>query len=263
MKRTELDHKLNELEAQMIRLGALVESALRQALEALATRDLDKAEAIVAADVPIDDLHLAIEQHTFRVLRMQLPLGERDLRYLVSLVPITIDLERIGDEAEEIAQIVLRMQAFNDTVGSLADLPSSQLWTTSSLTTSESEMPESSEASILQALLDLGQQVRSLLQRTLKAFTDRDAETARCLWDEDKTVDKRSYGVQRDLMTMLEGFSAVPALQCDSHFPQRAAYLLRIAHNVERSSDHCTNICERIVYIVQGETDMHPLIEEE
>jgi phosphate transport system protein len=97
----------------------------------------------------------------------------------------------------------------------------------------------------------------------LKAFTDRDAETARSLWDEDKTVDKRSYVVQRDLMTMLEGFPAVPALQYDFHFPQRVAYLLRIARNVERISDHCTNICERIVYIVQGETDMHPLIEEE
>src|SRR5437016_6142870 len=109
MRRVLLDTALQELDAQVIQLGSLVEHALVRALEALETRDQDMAGAVVRADTTIDDLHLAIEEHALRILMLQQPLGGRDLRYLTAVPPIAIDLERIGDEAEEIAQDVLRM----------------------------------------------------------------------------------------------------------------------------------------------------------
>jgi phosphate transport system protein len=109
MRRVLLDHALQELDAQVIQLGSLVAQALTKALEAVETRDQDVAGAVVMADTTIDDLHLAIEKHALRILLLQQPLGGRDVRYLTAVPPIAIDLERIGDEAEGIAQDVLRM----------------------------------------------------------------------------------------------------------------------------------------------------------
>ncbi|HYX48331.1 MAG TPA: PhoU domain-containing protein, partial [Ktedonobacteraceae bacterium] len=69
-------------------------------------------------------------------------------------------------------------------------------------------------------------------------------------------VDVRYHLVRHDLMTMLEGARAIPALQNDSRILQRATYMLWIAHKLERIGDHCTNVCERIVFIIEGETSM-------
>src|SRR6266851_5064797 len=112
------------------------------------------------------------------------------------------------------------------------------------------------EASILQGILGLGREVRSLLQWTMKAFADRNAEAARSLWEQDTVVNKDSYTVRRDVMAMLAGAHPIPPLQSDPHLMQRATYLLWIAYQLERAADHCSNLCERIVFIVQGETDM-------
>ena len=69
-------------------------------------------------------------------------------------------------------------------------------------------------------------------------------------------VDRHYYSVRRELMTMLEGVNAIPALQRDPHMMQHVTYLLWVAHELERISDHCTNICERIVFTVEGEMDI-------
>jgi phosphate transport system protein len=78
--------------------------------------------------------------------------------------------------------------------------------------------------------------------------------TARYLWQEDDVVDVRYHGVRHDLMNMLTGTHAITALRSDSDILLRATYLLWIAHKLERVADHCTNICERIVFIIEGET---------
>jgi phosphate transport system protein len=117
------------------------------------------------------------------------------------------------------------------------------------------------EASILQKMLDVGKQVRSLLERTMKAFADREASAARSIWDEEKVVDKRHYVVRRDVLLMLESSYATPVRAHDPSVVQRMMYLLRIAYTLERVADHCTNICERVVFIVEGETEMHPNLE--
>ena len=112
------------------------------------------------------------------------------------------------------------------------------------------------EASILRDILDLGQEARRVLQGTMKAFADRDASAARSSWDEDDVVDVRYHQVRHDLMALLAGARAIPALQHDHFILQRATYLLWIAHKLERVGDHATNICERILFIVEGETSI-------
>lgn len=258
MTRVSLDNELQGLQAEMIQLGSLVVAALTQALEALATGNQDSAGTVVMSDKQIDDLHLALEAHTFRVLLLQQPLAGRDLRYLTALVPMAIDLERIGDEAESIAQHVLRMMPLHavgvSQVEALAETGVQQGEDEGSLTDAGGE--RLSEDSIMQSIFDLGREVRSLLEWTMKAFADRDAEAARGLWEQDEVVDRHCYAIRRDVMTMLEAAQAISALQHDSHVVQRATHLLRIAYELERVADHCTNVCERIVFIVEGETDI-------
>jgi phosphate transport system protein len=251
MTRTLLDKELQALDAQIMRLGALVGQALAKALEALETSNQDESGAVIVADMVIDDLRTAIEEHALRVLILQQPLGGRDLRYLTSLLSITIDLERIGDEAEGIAQNVLRMMPFrSDSMQSTQDQRTSFA--------SGGGDHHSTEIAALQRMLNLGQEVRYLLQQTMTAFANRDAQTARSLWEKDPVVRQQSYSVRQDLMTLLEGAHAIPAVRDDPHMLQRATYLLWIALKLERAADHCANICERIVFIVEGEMEMQP-----
>jgi phosphate transport system protein len=249
VSRTILDKELHELDAQIVRLGALVDDALRMALEALETGDLAKSGMVIEADTLIDSLRAAIEEHTIRLLTLQQPLGGRDLRLLTSTLSIAGDLERMGDGAAGIAQIILRMAPLRSSSASPViievrpDNPASG-------------SDEITESSILNGMLELGREARRVLQGTMEAFANRDSKAARYIWEEDDVVDVRYHLVRHDLMAMLEGARAIPALQSDSRILQRATYLLWIAHKLERIADHCTNICERIVFIVEGETNI-------
>jgi phosphate transport system protein len=243
MARTLLDKELQELDAQIIKLGSLVDEALGKALEALETGDQAKCGMVIESDTIIDSLRMAIEEHTIRLLTLQQPLGGRDLRFLTSALSIAGDLERTGDGAAGIAQIILRM----------APLKSNSV-SRGAVTTDDGD--EVTEASILHGMLELGSEARRVLQGTMQAFARRDVEAARYIWEEDDVVDVRYHLVRHNLMTMLEGARAIPALQSDSRILQRATYLLWIAHKLERVADHSGNICERIVFIVEGETSI-------
>ena len=94
MSRTVLDKELQELESQIVRLGALVDDALGKSLEALEKSDIAKAGMVIEGDEIIDSLRMAIEEHTIRLLTLQQPLGGRDLRFLASALSIAGDLER-------------------------------------------------------------------------------------------------------------------------------------------------------------------------
>lgn len=248
MARTILDKELHELSEQICNLGALVDDALGKALEALETGDLAKSGMVIEADAMIDSQRAAIEEHTIRLLTLQQPLGGRDLRFLTSALSIAGDLERAGDGAAGIAQIILRMTPLRGPGSNGASAP-------------VTDTGEITEASVLRGMLDLGKEARRVLQGTMDAFGRNDAAAARYIWEEDDVVDVRYHLVRHDLMTMLEGGRAIPALQSDSRVLQRATYLLWIAHKLERVGDHCSNVCERIVFIVEGEMSIKPVHE--
>jgi phosphate transport system protein len=250
MSRSILDTELQRLDEQIRHLGSLVDEALGKALEALETRDLAKAGLVIESDVVIDSLRAEIEEHTIRLLTLQQPLFGRDLRYLASALAIASDLERMGDGAEGIAQIILRMlplqggasisTAFIEGTGSAYGVNNNSYIT---------------ERSVKHSLIELGREVQRVLQGTMKAFAERNSKAARYIWEEDDVVDVRYHLVRHDLMVMMGGGHAIPALQHDAKVLQRATYLLWIAHKLERIGDHCSNICERVVFIVEGEAD--------
>jgi phosphate transport system protein len=255
MTRTTLDKELQELDAQIIQLGSLVDDALGRALQALEKADLAQAASVIEADVLIDSLRAAIEEHSFRLLTLQQPLAGRDLRYLTSAPSIAADLERIGDGAEGITQIILRMAPLHgksDRVKVARNLADAVELTPTG------DSGQVTEASILRGILDLEREARRVLQGAMKAFADRDANAARYIWQEDDVVDVRYHEVRHDLMAMLSGAHAIPALQNDALILQRATYLLWIAHKLERVGDHASNICERVIFMVEGEANIQP-----
>jgi phosphate transport system protein len=243
MARTVLDRELKELDNQIIELGNLVDTALGKALEALEDGDLAKAGMVIEGDNSIDSLRSTVEEHTIRLLTLQQPLGGRDLRYLTCALSIAGDLERMGDGAAGIGQIVLRMNP-------ISSGPRTQV------KIAAPGAGEVTEGSIMHSMLELGKEVRRVVQGTMKAFEERNTKAARYIWEEDDVVDVRYHLVRHDLMTMMTGARAIPALQNDALILQRATYLLWIGHKLERIGDHCGNICERIIFFLEGETNM-------
>ncbi len=244
MSRTILDKELQGLIDQIMRLGSLVDEALGQALEALETDDQAKAGIVIETDAIIDSQRAVVEEHTIRLLTLQQPLGGRDLRFLTSTLSIAGDLERIGDGAAGIALNILRMEPLRSGAPRV------------NIEVSPNGEAQITETSILRSMLELGREAQRVLQGTMEAFANHDAKAARYIWEEDDVVDVRYHLVRHDLMALMEGARAIPALQSDSRILQRATYLLWIAHKLERVADHCTNICERIVFIVEGETSI-------
>ncbi len=254
MPRTILNAELAELNKQIIHLGSLVETALEQALEALRTKDLATCGLVIAWETFADEARVKVEQQAFRLLTLQQPLGSRDLRFTTSAIVIAGDLERIGDGAEGIAELIVRMaHPQQENQGDIVAVPASTL-----SATPHASQPSLTEDAILQGVLELGQEARRVLQGTVQAFTTRNARAARYLWEEDDVVDVRYHMVRHDLMTMMERNHAVPALTRDALILQRMTYYLWIAHNLERVADHCTNICERIVFFIEGDTTITP-----
>jgi phosphate transport system protein len=245
MTRTILDTELQELDNQIVTLGKLVDDALGKALEALETGDQAKAGMVIEADAAIDKQRTTIEEHTIRLLTLQQPLGGRDLRYLTSALTIAGDLERTGDGAAGIAQNILRMEPLRSTTLSQVAVPVSA-------EAPVSEKHNVTEAEIVRGVVELGHEARRVLQGTMTALAARDVKAARYIWQEDDVVDVRYHLVRHDLMALMEGARAIPALQSDSRILQRATYLLWIAHKLERVADHSGNVCERIVFIVEG-----------
>lgn len=109
MARKVLDEELEHLNSQVLQMGSQVQRTLERTLEALITANQEIAGDIVNGDNVIDDLHLLIEEDAYRILSLQQPLYSHDLRFLTDVVPIALDLERIGDEAETCAQNLLRL----------------------------------------------------------------------------------------------------------------------------------------------------------
>ncbi len=251
MARVQLDKELESLNEQILRLGALVDEELEKSLAALETGDLAASGMVIEGDTIIDSLRAAIEEHAIRLLTLQQPLGGRDLRLLTSALSIAGDLERMGDGSAGIAQIILRMAPLRGN-GASDDVKI----THSPEASNGNGTDQISESAIVHSMVELGNEARRVLQGTMDAFARRDAKAARYIWEEDYVVDVRYHLLRHDLMALLEGARAIPALQNDSRILQRATYLLWIAHKLERVGDHCSNICERLVFIVEGETNI-------
>jgi phosphate transport system protein len=248
--RTILDARLHEITTGIIQLGTLVETALEQALQVMQNGDQALCSLMIEADRAIDDLRFEMERLAFLSLMLQQPLAGRDLRFLSSVPSIVGDLERTGDNATGIAKLLRRMTPLwaEGTKPVHVNPPMA-------IDGDQKRLADHAitEDSVVTGLLDLGREAYRMLQGTMGAFEQSDAHAARKIWQEDDVVDVHYHLVRHNLMTMLTGMHAISALQQDSLIMQRMTYWLWMAHNLERVGDHCTNICERIVFFLEGD----------
>ncbi len=253
MARRTLDTQLQDILTLLLSLGHLVEQALGQALDAVEHNDQAMCGLVIASDAFIDDLRREVERLALRSLTLQQPLGVRDLRFLSSVPSIAGDLERIGDNAAGIAKLLIRMDPLRRKDVRFLTVQATRL---SGDTHRRASSHMVSETSIIQEVLALGQEARRMVQATINVLASNDAQEARRLWQEDDVIDVRYHMVRHDIMHLLSAMHAIPALEQDGLVLQRVTYWLWIAHNLERVGDHCSTICKRMVFFLEGQTEI-------
>ncbi len=206
--------RLREIQDEILAMGSMAGKAMLRSIEALKSRDIAAAKQIIDDDQKINGKRFEIEEKCIELIATQQPMAG-DLRIIIAILNITIEIERIGDYAEGIAKIVL-MIGDEPPLKPLIDIPR------------------------------MADQTVSMLRRSLDAFINRDAEAARKIAAEDDFVDNLYDQVFRELLTFMAE---------DPKTITRATRLIWVAHNLERAADRVTNICERVGFIVTGKME--------
>ncbi|HMB68900.1 MAG TPA: phosphate signaling complex protein PhoU [bacterium] len=212
-----LQRDMENLKQRILEMGSLTERALGAAVEALLERKLDLAESVIQRDEEIDVREVDIEEECLKVLALHQPVAQ-DLRFLVAVLKVNNDLERIGDHAQNIAKRTVKMTR--------------EGW-------KESPPP---------GLRKMADRVLQMLKRSLDALVRMDPQAARAVCREDDEVD----ALLKDLFQIQMGRMAehpdwIPHLMGD----------LSVARNLERVADLATNIAEDVVFTVEGEVIRH------
>ena len=211
MVRATFDRHLSEIEEDMLVLAGMVERAVGRSIDALKNRDTDLARVVIVEDADINRKRYETEEKCLELLATQQPMA-RDLRTIVAVLHVIVDLERMGDHAEGIAKVVIM----------LADEPPLKPYI---------DIPRMAEVAV------------RMLRGAVESFKLRDVEMARQVCDQDDEVDALYDQVYRELITFMIN---------DPRTIERATHITWIAHNLERIADRVTNIGERVVYMVQG-----------
>ena len=208
------DRDLEAIQAQIMKMGGMVEAAILDAAKSLETRDLELAEQVRAGDKAIDKLEETINEEAARVIALRAPTAI-DLRLILSVIKISAALERIGDYAKNMAK----------RTSVLADLPEVQGSQT--------------------ALRRMAREVQGMLKDALDCYVQRDAALAMKVIAQDADVDQMYNALFREFLTFMmeDPRNITPCMHL--HF---------IAKNTERMGDLVTNIAEQVVYLVTGET---------
>lgn len=219
---TQFDSELTSVSAQVMELGGLVESQIRQAIYALSQFSVEVANEVSANEARVNAMEIEIDRDLSSIIARRQPTA-RDLRLLIAISKTTANLERVGDEAEKIARMVRSIIQS----GSPRSLPSLELRIAADLAS-------------------------GLLNKALDAFARLDITAAVAILKEDDLIDAEFDGFVRKLITyMME----------DPRMISPSLDLLFLAKAIERIGDHAKNIAEFIIYVVKGEDIRHSSME--
>jgi phosphate transport system protein len=216
MERHHFEDELQALKNRLLTMGALVEERVHRAVKALMDRDQEEAERVIASDREVNDLQIEIDDRCLKLLALQQPMAT-DLRLITSAMKINADLERIGDQAVNVAENVLKLLP-QPPLKPLIDIP---------------------------RMADIAQR---MTRDALDAFVRRDAVLARDVLRRDDEVDQLKDQVFRELLTYM---------MADPGTIQRALALILISRNIERIADHATNIAEDVIFLVEAKDVRH------
>jgi phosphate transport system protein len=210
--------ELDALKQTLLAMGGLVEDQIRRVMRALVERDDEQARDVIARDREVNAYENEIDEKCVELLALHQP-AAGDLRFLTTAMKIVTDLERIGDQAVNIAQRALELNS-EPQLKPYIDLP---------------RMAEKAQA---------------MVKESLDAFVARDTALARRVRAEDEAVDALNHQIFRELLTFT---------MADPTTIPRAIRLILIARFLERVADHATNIAEMVIYLVESRMVRHTL----
>ncbi|PZN28789.1 MAG: phosphate transport system regulatory protein PhoU [Proteobacteria bacterium] len=225
MEKSDLSHhihsryneELERVRTAVLQMGGVVEEQLNQAVAALVQGDSRLGEQVVHGDAKVNAMEVAIDDDCNRILATRNPAAS-DLRLIVAIIKTITDLERIGDEAEKIGYIALRLAT--------VERPTDRY----------------------REIKHLGRLVGEMIHEALDAFARLDPEAAVAVAKKDRLVDEEYEALQRQCITfMME----------DPRTIRRALDVLWVARALERIGDHAKNVCEYVVYMVHGKDIRH------
>ena len=210
------DDELKALKNRLLNMGAMVEERVHRAIQALMERNLGAADEIVRSDQEVNELQIEIDERCLRLFALQQPMAS-DLRLITAAMKINADLERIGDQAVNIAEQAVRILA-HPPLKPQIDLP---------------RMAEIAER---------------MTRESLDAFVRKDADLARAILARDDEVDELKDHVFRVLLTYM---------MADPATIERALSLILVSRHLERIADHATNIAEDVIFVVEAKDVRH------
>jgi phosphate transport system protein len=216
MTRIRFQQSLDDLKENLLVMAGLAEQAIQRAIEAYRVRDLSICDLVSRSEIAINRLERDIDQSALDLLAMEQPMAV-DLRFILSVIKINADLERVGDAAKSIVERVRNMEQMPP-----ADLPV--------------DIPR-------MALL-----AAEMVRKCLQAFIEADAELARAVLAMDDAVDVMNRAASKALTKVMEE---------QSHLAPQALNALMISRSLERVADHATNIAEDVIFWVQGSDVRH------
>ena len=214
VRRDELVH-LNET---LLKMAALVETAIKHAVESLVERESDLARQVIKNDHNINTLDVEIDEQCIRLLALKQPMG-KDLRFITTAMKITTDLERIGDNAVNMAKRAIELN----------------------------------QEPVLKPYIDIPHMsriVQGMVRDTIDAFVNEDVMLAKDVIMRDDSVDDLNEMVWKELMLIMTQDPATVS---------RAVKVTSISKYLERIGDHSTNIAETVIYMVGGKIIRHML----
>ncbi len=211
MVRADFDQQLSALQQEVEVLAGIVEKSINRAVEALKRRDLEESQRVINDDDYIDQKRFEIEERCIDLIATQQPMA-RDLRVIIALLHIVVELERMGDYAEGIAKISIAM-GDSPPLKPLIDIPR------------------------------MAEKAKEMLRDSIDCLLNRDLVKAHQVCQADDEVDELYDQVYRELLLFM--------IQ-DPQTIQRATYLLWVSHDLERIADRATNIAERVIFLVTG-----------
>lgn len=211
-----LQKEIENLKKRLLSVGARIEDIVLQATTALEERNADSAQKVIDDDIEIDRLEVEVEEDCLKILALHQPVAI-DLRFIVAVLKINNDLERIGDLAVNIAE----RAAF------LSGRPKVDI---------SFDFPE------------MAQQARSMLKRSLDALVNLDSELAHKVCVDDDTIDT----MNRQMYLKIQDAILKNPEQISSF-----VHLLSASRHFERIADHATNIAEDVIYMVDGQIVRH------
>lgn len=205
--------ELNQLTAEVARMGGLAEAQVADAVDSVARRDIALARAVVERDAKLDAMHREIEKKAIRLIALRQPVAS-DLRRALAAMKLAVDLERTGDLAKNISKRALI------------------------LAEGEPMQP------LTRSIERMGKLVSMRLRDVLDAYAAGEVDRAVAVWNTDDEVDEHYNSLFRELLTYMMG---------DPRTISACTHLLFMAKNLERIGDHATNIAETIYYEITGQ----------